>query len=243
MYNAFCQQRGSTPTSESSIQAYILHCFKAGDSNGRALGAYSGLTLWSKIESQPLEFSPLVLMGLRAFKRLYKRQRQVVWVTLQDLQSLLEHWSELQLSFWVLLVLAFFTLVRPAELRKLKWAHVFLPEKYIYLPWSKNDPEGEGTYVRLLPLAHDALSRLRESLPRPPARSQRVFELPKDHLKDWLNAQCLKAKVGPYTWYHFKHGGATYLALEGWSFAKIKAHGRWKSDQAARIYIHAPTLQ
>lgn len=243
MYSAFCEHKCISPVSEASIQDYILHCFRNGDSNGRALSAYSGLVLWSKLESHPLVFSPLVLMGLKAFKRLYKRQRPVLWVTLPDLHALLDHWSELQLPFWVLLVLSFFTLVRPVEILHLKWAHIFLKERYIYLPFSKNDPEGEGTYVRLLPLALQALERLRGSLKSPPKASDLAFDIPQDHLNSWLKVQCNKAGVGPYTWYHLKHGGATHFALEGWSFAKIKAHGRWKSDQAARVYIHAPIMQ
>ena len=182
-------------------------------------------------------------MGLRAFKRIYKRQRPVQWVTLADFEKILENWSELQLPFWVMFILAFYTLVRPVEIRRLEWGHVFLAQKYIYLPFSKNDPEGEGTYVRLLPRALEALVRLQNSLPRPPASKQLVFEISKDYLNAWLRAQCEKCDVGPYTWYHLKHGGATFLALEGWSFAQIKAHSRWKSDQAARIYIHAPIMQ
>ena len=243
MFGAFCAQQNISPVDETSIQSYILHCFNQGDSNGRALAAYSGLLLWSKLESVPLHLSPTVLMGLRAFKRLYKRQRPVLWVKMHELQALLNLWTEVQLPFWVLLTLSFFTLVRPAELKALKWGHIFIPEKYIYLPWSKNDPDGEGTYVHLLPLALQAVCRLRESLPTPPAPTQLVFDLPKDRLNRWLKSQCEKAQVGPFTWYHLKHGGATFLALQGWSFTKIKAHGRWKSDQAARIYIHAPIVQ
>ena len=120
------------------------------------------------------------------------------------------------------------------------WGHVFFKEEYIYLPWSKNDPDGEGTYVTLLPEALHALTRLQDSLRHPPKPADKIFSIPQSSLNPWFAAQCLKARVGPYIWYHLKHGGATHFALLGWSFSKIKRHGRWKSDQAARVYIHAP---
>ncbi len=240
MYNAFCNINSLQPTSEEAITSYILHCFKNGDSNGRSTSAYSAIILWSKIENFPLNFSALPLLALKAFKRIYKRSRPVRWVTVEDLTRLLSFWQDVQLPYWTLLILSFYTLVRPQEILSMKWAQVFFAEKYIYLPWSKNDPDGEGTYVRLLPQAFDALSRLYHSHNTPPNPSSRIFHMPQTALNPWLSATCKLASVGPYTWYHLKHGGATHLALSGWTFAQIKNHGRWKSDQAARIYIHAP---
>ena len=159
---------------------------------------------------------------------------------LHELKALLQFWQDLQIEHWTLLVLSFFTLVRLAEILDIVWRHVFLEEKYVYLPWSKNDPEGEGTYVTLLPEALDALVRLKESLRFPPEPSAKIFSIPQSSLNPWFAAQCAKAHIGPYTWYHLKHGGATHFTLLSWSFSHIKRHGRWKSDQAARVYIHAP---
>ena len=130
--------------------------------------------------------------------------------------------------------------MRPAEILQIVWGYVFLEEKYIYLPWSKNDPEGEGTYVTLLPEALSALVQLKDSLRTPPNCGVKVFSIPQSSLNPWFAAQCLKAQVGPSTWYYLKHDGATHFALLGWSFGRIKRHGQWKSDQAARVYIHAP---
>lgn len=243
VYSAHCKCLNLPATSQKAMEAFILNCFHNGDSDGRAMVTYSALLFWAKMENITLSFSPQVLMALKAYKRLYKRQRQVKWVTLPDLQALLDLWQDVQLHYWVLLIMSFYTLVRPAEILHMKWGHMFLKEKYIYLPWSKNDPEGEGTYVTLLPLALEALTRLKNSLARPPSPVDTVFPLPPDSLNPWLASQCEKAGVGPYTWYHLKHGGATFLALKGWSFERIKAHGRWKSDVAARLYIHAPTKQ
>lgn len=226
------------------MENYIFHCFRSGDSNGRAMSAYSALLFWAKLEDITLCFSPTILLGLRAFKRLYKRQREVLWVTIQDLNSLLALWSEVQLPHWVLLTLSFFTLVRPSEILHIKWGEIFLPEKYVYLPWSKNDPEGNGTYVTLLPQAHEALSRLLQSLPRPPHKKELVFpEMDLSKMNSWLESQCTKAGLPHYTWYHLKHGGATYLALLSWSFERIRRHGRWKSEASAKLYIHAPVAQ
>jgi len=59
-------------------------------------------------------------------------------------------------------------------------------------------------------------------------------------LNPWLESKCQSLALPHYTWYCLKHGGATFLALSGWSLECIKQHGRWKSVEAARIYIHAP---
>ncbi len=240
MFNTYCFHNSLSSTSESAINSYILHCFKSGDSCGRPTAAYSALVFWAKLENFPLNFSSLPLMSLKAFKRIYKRSRPVRWVTVEDLARLLKFWQDVQLPFWTLLILSFFTLVRPQEILNMKWSQVFFAERYIYLPWSKNDPDGEGTYVRLLPQAFDALSRLYNSYRIPPNPTSHIFHMPPTALNPWLASVCKSASVGPYTWYHLKHGGATHFALSGWTFQQIKNHGRWKSDQAARIYIHAP---
>lgn len=242
VYSAHCASKGIPSASATGIGDYILHCHNSGDSYGRANSAYSALVFWAKLEGIDLQLPQITLMALKAFKRLYKHSRPVLWVTIQDLKRLVHFWQEVQLPYWTLLVLSFFTLIRPIEILNIKWKQIFFPEKYIYLPWSKNDPDGEGTYVKLLPWALEVLTRLRESLPRPPAPTDIVFPLPATSLNPWLKSQCQKAGVGPFTWYHLKHGGATYFALCGWKFADIKAHGRWKSDQSARVYIHAPVL-
>lgn len=239
-YNAFCYFCALDPLCAEGINAYILQCFSNGDSVGRAMSAYSALLLWAKIENYSLQLPPVTLMSLKAFKRLYQRSRPAQWVTLEDLQKLLSLWQDVQLPYWTLLVLSFYTLIRPAEILNILWKQVFFSEEYIYLPWSKNDPDGHGTYVKLLPQALSALKQLRDSLPGLPVPNSRIFSMPQSSLNPWLSSQCQKAKVGPFTWYHLKHGGATHFALLGWSFSKIKRHGRWKSDQAARLYIHAP---
>lgn len=242
-YTHFCSSKQLDPLSEPGMQQYIYHCFAAHDSFGKANSAYSALMHWAKVENLQLDFSPATLMGLRAFRRIYKRSRPVKWVTADDLNALLSLWSDVQLEYWVLVVLSFFTLVRPVEILFLEWSHVFLDKKYLWLPWSKNDPEGDGTYVTLLPQALDALSRHLSALARPPSPTDKVFSVPYASLNPWLASKCARAGIGPYTWYHFKHGGATHLALLGWSFARIKEHGRWKSERSARIYIHAPVHQ
>eukprot|EP00026_Physarum_polycephalum_P011926 Phypoly_transcript_12176.p2 GENE.Phypoly_transcript_12176~~Phypoly_transcript_12176.p2 ORF type:complete len:227 (-),score=29.67 Phypoly_transcript_12176:61-741(-) len=226
------------------MESYIFHCYQNGNSNGQAMSAYSALTFWAKLEAVPLNFDPTILMALHGFKRIYKRQKPARWVTLSDLQALLNLWSEVQLTNWTLLVVSFFTLVHPAEILSLAWGHLFFQEKYIYLPWSKNDPEGEGTYVTMLDPVLEVLTRYRASLPSNPVATDLVFpSINQATLNNWLDSVCKHAGVGPYTWYHLKHGGATHFAIQGWSFERIKAHGRWKSDTAARLYIHAPTKQ
>jgi integrase len=175
-------------------------------------------------------------MGLRAFRKMRRRARPVLWVTVPHLNLLLTLWDPLQIHLWTLLVLSFFTLVRPAEILNMRWRHVFFAQKYIWLPWSKTDPEGDGTYVSLLPPALQALDALYSSSRRPPGPDSFIFPITASSLA----SKCERLHLPTYTWYHLKHGGATYLALLGWPIPRIMLHGRWKVERSARGYIHAP---
>ena len=54
-------------------------------------------------------------------------------------------------------------------------------------------------------------------------------------LQKVCSAAGMKVKITPHC---FRHGGATWASKRGWSVARIKAHGRWKS-QAYNTYISA----
>ena len=54
-------------------------------------------------------------------------------------------------------------------------------------------------------------------------------------LEDVRLAASIRTHLTPHC---FRHGGATWAANQGWPDARIKAHGRWKSD-AYKRYVHA----
>jgi len=196
--------------------------------------------MWCKLNNIPPPTNTLTSLGLCAYQKLYKRSKPPVWFTEDQINSILDTFNHLQLHHYALLPVSFYTLVRPREILFLRWHHVFLTKKYIWLPVSKNDQEGAGTYVRLLPPALAALTYLNTNTHHSP--SDLVFPVNQSSLNGWLEAKCSAANVPPYNWYAIKHGGATHLALCGWSIDQIQAHGRWKTREAARVYIHAPIL-
>jgi integrase len=196
--------------------------------------------MWCRINNIPPPTEPITSLGLRAYRKHYRRSKPPQWYTIDHLNALLSTFNPLQLEHYVLLVASFYTLIRPKEILYLTWETLFLKYKYIWLTLSKTDQEGAGTYVRLLPPAFDALSLLSSSTSHQP--SDKIFPINQATLNPWLEAKCKQANVPSYTWYALKHGGATFLALSGWSISQIQSHGRWKTEAATRTYIHAPTL-
>ena len=196
--------------------------------------------MWCRINNIPPPTNLLTPLGLRAYRKLYKRTKPPAWFTEEQIQTLLQNFNPLQLHHYALLPVSFYTLVRPREILFLRWQHIFLDKKYIWLPISKTDQEGNGTYVRLLPPALSALLYLHENTAHTP--NDLVFPVNQASLNGWLEVKCKAANVPPHNWYAIKHGGATFLALAGWSLDQIQAHGRWKTCEAARVYIHAPLL-
>lgn len=57
----------------------------------------------------------------------------------------------------------------------------------------------------------------------------------KAHLNSILVAAGIKTRITPHC---FRHGGATWASNDGWSDARIKAHGRWRSE-AYKLYVRS----
>jgi integrase len=186
------------------------------------------------------QFSKLSSLGLRAYKRLYLRQKPNIWMPVEHLVQIMGTFQEVQLQYYCLLCISFYTLVRPAEILFLKWKHIDFNNKFVTLPWSKNDQFGDGTYVSLLPPALSAFRRLANAYDGMPPPNALIFPIKQDTLNGWLAAKCAQLGLPHYTWYALKHGGATYLALTGWNYRQIMNHGRWKCKASAKVYIHAP---
>jgi len=194
--------------------------------------------MWCNLNGIPAPLTELTSLGLRAYRKHYRHSRPPVWYTTDHLTALFSNFTLLQIHHYVLLALSFYTLIRPKEILAIKWQHLFLDKKYIWLPSSKTDQEGQGQYVHLLPPAHHAIATLYSCTSHNP--HELIFPICQSQLNDWLHSKCQAANIPFFTWYALKHGGATYLALCGWSLKRITLHGRWKSKETAKIYIHAP---
>jgi integrase len=237
-YILFCSKRCLPPLSPDALHTFIFACYENQDSYGKVNGTTSAIKMWCRLNGLPALMEPITSLGLRAYRKNYRRTRPPQWFTTDHINSILSTFTPLQLHQYVLLIASFYTLIRPKEILYLTYANLFLKEKYIWLTLSKTDQEGAGTYVKLLPPALDALTFLAKSIPHTP--QDKIFPINQATLNPWLESKCKHVNVPTYTWYALKHGGATYLALSGWSINQIKNHGRWKTEVATRTYIHAP---
>ena len=239
-YVSFCSLHNLPPLSHTSLHQFIFHCFQHKDSYGKANNTTSAIIFWCKQNNIPPPTTPLTSLGLKAYRRIYLLQKPPLWVPVEHLHALEAAFNPLQLEHYCFLTLSFWSLVRPKEILHLKWHHVFLSKAYMWMPWSKTDQEGRGTYVTLLPPALRCLSLL--CISKAHTQNDPVFLLDQCSLNPWLESKCAALNLPKYNWYALKHGDATQLALLGWPLRKIQQHGRWKTKESARRYIHAPVL-
>lgn len=240
MYCEWCTQKGLNPLTDFAFQKFVFWTWKNGFSYSKANSVRSAVLFACGVAGEDFKFNRLSLLCLKSFKRMYLRSKPNIFMPLDHLLAILGTFAPVQEVYFCLLILSFFTLVRPAEILFLQWKHIDIKNKYISLPWSKNDPYGAGTYVRLLPAAMSAINRLTRVYDGVPPQNSLIFPIKQNSLNPWLAAKCAGLGLPTYTWYALKHGGATYLALNGWSLSDICDHGRWKSAASAKIYIHAP---
>lgn len=238
IYLRWCKDSLLDPVSSDSLNKFILDTFNSGKSYSKANTTYSAYLFFCKLNNIPVNLPPLTRLELRGFKRAYIRSKPTLWVTPEDLNKLLALWSPLQVHYFACLVLSYFTIVRPHELLAITWRDIDWTYKHITLPISKNDPLARGTFVRLVPQALSALQELCSI--RTPNPEESVLPINYEQLNPWLASKCKAAGIRTYNWYALKHGGATYFALCGWTLKRITQHGRWKSEESARVYIHAP---
>lgn len=237
LYLQWCTQNSTNPLHQNSINDFIMFCYTSGKSYSKANSTYSAYLFFCKLNGLTPNTPPLTRLALRGYKRSYINSKPVLWVKFDEIKAILALWSPLQAHFFTCLILSFFTLVRPHELLAITWKDVDWQHRHVQLPISKNDPFSRGTFVHLLPTAYNALLNIRPQNPNP---DQPVLLINYNQLNPWLSSKCKAARVTDYNWYALKHGGATYFALIGWTLSRIQQHGRWKSPESARVYIHAP---
>jgi hypothetical protein len=150
---------------------------------------------------------------------------------------------------------ALFALLRLGELfpddRPFRWAQVSVemsakaPVVRLFLPRSKSDSTGQGTFARSAhPELLRALTLLRSRVPSGPEDplfvlssgrllSRRAFV---EHTRSLLTRAGLASQC--FSGHSFRRGGATALREAGVSDSDIQLLGRWKSSAFTR-YLHA----
>lgn len=154
--------------------------------------------------------------------------------------------------FKVIISLAFFGFLRPSEFCKTEEDHylrrgdvkISESKKCCHLRLRSFKHSEKPAIIRIsnswskslcfVEALHDYMERHAQKLDTDP-----LFDITVSAFRSMLNKVCnasgIKVKITPHC---FRHGGATWASKKGWSVARIKAHGRWKS-QAYNTYISA----
>ena len=198
-YVEYCTDRQLYPLSDITFQKFVYSCFKHGYSYSKVNITRSAIIFWCGFNDCKFQFSKLSVMGLKAFKRLYLHGKPNIWMPVEHLSRIIDTYNPVQDLYYCLLTISFFTLVRPVEILFLHWKHINLLDCFIWLPWSKNNPFGSGTYVTLLEPAYVAFSRLAKAYGALPPQDSIVFNISQSSLNSWLARKCAEVHILIYT--------------------------------------------
>lgn len=187
----------------------------------------------------------MLLQGIKKSTISYPIEKNVV--TLSHLKRLCTTTKSLMLKS--MFTLAFFGFLRPSEFcltssrHYLRRRYVKLKSGSISLTLNSFKHSQQPAKVKVRSFADKKICpwrTLRDYLSSTKLGPQAaLFEMTADqfrnHLLEVSRLAGIKSKLSPHS---FRHGGATWAASEHWSDARIRAHGRWRSN-AYRKYVRA----
>lgn len=138
---------------------------------------------------------------------------------------------------YFLVVLALSTGARHGELINLRWRDVDFKRNVIVLHDTKNKER------RVLPLAHHALTLIRERHQTREQVTDLVFPSPHNPKRHWefrsaWNTAVEKAKLEDFRFHDLRHSAASYLAMNGASLAEIAEVLGHKTLAMVKRYAH-----
>lgn len=250
--------RGSRYTDEV-VQLWLAELHKDGLSHGTILTHLSALRHYAHSRNKRCTLTaPRTLLLLKGIKKSSRSQPATrPAVTLDHLrrikdaaERILDKWESC--CFIAMTLTAFFGLLRPSEYcitnsqHHLHWQDIKMENRRrsftANLRSFKHSTRAHQIVIRRFPDTEicpvRAMTRYRKTTSMP-KHSAPLFEITATEYR-WLFRDVIKeaniyTNLTPHS---LRHGGATWAAKQGWSEARLCAHGRWSSN-AFRTYLHA----
>ena len=238
----------------STIELWLVSLKKEGLAYGTIRSHLSALHHHCHKKGIPISDSPRLCMLLKGIKNDSSRPSTKNTVTISHMKRLCaaaEKFGDQELKLKTMITLAFFGFLRPSEFCVTN-AHHHLLRKSIKIHRKKKscnlrfNSYKHGTKPTTIRI--DRYSKMQWCPVRlldnylkseQKNRNDPLFDMTPEQFRDILTELCthanIRTKLTPHS---FRHGGATWAASMQWSDARIRSHGRWKSD-AFKKYIHS----
>lgn len=255
MYNDFMRRVGintSERFSSTTMELWIAELSRNGKSHGSILTHISGIRHRCKgrgIDASTLD-SPRVKLMMKGIKRVSAKgdKKPCLAMTHSELQKLccitetLD--SFMHNSLTAMLAMAFYGFLRPSEYcispakHTLCWGDVKYGKsrRAIQLEFKTYKHSHTQATVTLTAMPGDitcpveAMLRYRRSQ-RGRNKDTTLFKFTTEEFRAHFNSLCVRAGVRTQLTPHsLRRGGVTWATKAGWPDARIKAHGRWKSN-------------
>lgn len=242
--------------SASSVEGWIVDLAKRNYSHGSILSHVSGLRHYCQARGiEACLDSGRIRLMLRGLKRVNRSSptQKCLALRVSELRKMCAAgYSEGGLRFVAMITIAFYGFLRPSEYCKsptnhdVKWLDVRAGRTgravRIKLRTYKHSESPAVVTISAIPedisCPVKALAKYREGV-KEPAKSIPLFDVNINDFRrdfsEWCARAGVRARLTPHS---LRRGGATWAAKVGWPDARIKAHGRWKSD-AYKQYVRA----
>ena len=111
----------------------------------------------------------------------------------------------------------------------------------LYIPWSKEDPDGEGAYVYISERSMGDVARMRDAMVNAglwDEDEERIFPMKRSWISERIKVAVARLGLeGQYGSHSLRVGMAQDLCVAGFSLPMIMSAGRWKSPEMPAYYI------
>jgi site-specific recombinase XerD len=255
----FCSELKATPPRcfrDDTVEMWIARLHKEGlahNSISSHLSAVRNYYLRHNIRHR-LD-TPRIRLLLKGVKRSRPAGNTKTVITMSHMRRLSEAGRRIltkpeQCRFKSMISLAFYGFLRPSELctsvanHHLRWGSVKLSKKHRSIKLTLKSfkhydhPSSIKIQATTGPYCPVGNFLVYAKLGRRPSKEP-LIDMTVAEFQETLSRVAVVAKIKSRITPHcFRHGGATWAAKSGWPDARIRAHGRWRSD-AFKHYVGA----
>ena len=254
-FTTFCKNMDMDLTDKEALELWVTHLSDDGVSHGVIKSHISALRNYSLKQKLPLNLdNPRLKLLIKGTEKSKPRHVSRPVATLSHIIRLVKtakacyHDKDYR-EMAALLSLAFFGFLRPSEYciteagHNLQWNDIQFSRnnKSVRLSLRSYKHSRERCKVYLGKVKEccpvDHLRKYKETFAH--SHGKALFNVTAKELEAKLKSLSKCAKIKTHLTPHsFRHGGASWASHQGWPDARIKAHGRWRSD-AYKRYVHA----
>ena len=252
----FCRQLNISKRKKfqlSTLEQWIASLYRDKLAHTTILGHLSAVKHHCMVNQIPHELDSKRIRALMAgIKRSQPLPKVKKSISLRQLTKLVQRSKDVlpreeRLMFNAAVTLAFYGFLRPSKYTLSKAGHhllrkhVTIRKRSILITLDSYKHARSCAEIAVHPTDDETCPcyHLQKYLRCCPASSNEpLFDKSHADFRSLFHTVCNHIRLADVTPHSLRHGGATWAGLQGWSDARIQAHGRWRSD-AYKIYVKA----